>query len=46
MAKKSGSRDVKTVTGTMKNGTRVTVSEELARKLGGAFTADKAKSTS
>ena len=42
-AKKS---DTKTVTGTLKNGTKVTVSEDLATKLGGKFTATKSTSTS
>lgn len=40
MAKKSTTNDdTKTVSGTLKNGTRVTVSEELSKTLRG-FTAD------
>lgn len=45
MAKKSNADDTKTVTGTLKNGTKVTVSEELAGKLGAGFTADAPKRT-
>ena len=44
MAKKKDI-DTKTVTGTMKNGTKVTVSEDLAKTLRG-FTADGSKRTS
>lgn len=35
MAKKSNSNDTKTVSGTLKNGTKVTVSEDLAGRLAG-----------
>lgn len=46
MAKKSTTNDdTKTVTGTLKNGTKVTVSEDLAGRLRG-FTADKSTSRS
>ena len=46
MAKKSSNNDTKTVSGTLKNGTQVTVSEDLAAKLGARFTAGKSRSSS
>lgn len=42
MAKKKNTDDIPTVTGTLKNGTKVTVSEDLASRLRG-FTADTSK---
>ena len=45
MAKKS-TNDTKTVSGTLKSGTRVTVSEDTAAKLGQKFTAGKTSSKS
>lgn len=38
MAKKSNTNDTKTVTRYSKSGTKVTVSEDLAKKLGTRFT--------
>ena len=46
MAKKSNNDDTKTVSGTLKNGTKVTVSEDLATKLGSRFTAGTKRSSS
>ena len=45
MAKKSSGSDTKTVTRYTKNGTKVTVSEDLAAKLGSKYTTTAPKSS-
>ena len=44
MAKKSNTDDTKTVSGTLKNGTKVTVSEDLAGRLAGFSKSTSSKS--